>query len=139
MDLHHLTQEEAGHVEVVDGHVAEQAAGGGDVGGRRGRRVPAGDDELLQAADLPAGHPLAHLGEGRVEPAVEADHDGRVQALDVLPARVDPGQVEVDRLLAEHRLARPYRGGEQVDVGSRGGGDDDGVDACVTEERPRVL
>src|SRR5262249_60347860 len=76
LDLYHFTQEEPGHVEVVDGHVPEQAAGRGDVGSRRGRRVPAGGEKMLQAADLPAGQPLSQLGEGRVEPAGAAGAGG---------------------------------------------------------------
>jgi hypothetical protein len=115
------------------------AARAGDVGGRCGRRVAAGDQELFQPADLPTRHPLPDLGKGRIEPPVKADHDGGAQPLDLLPAGVDPGQVQVDRLLAEHRLAGLGARGEQVDVGRRGRGDDDRVDARVAQDRPGIL
>jgi hypothetical protein len=44
-------------------------------------------------------------------------------------------QVEVDRLLAEHGLARSGARGQQVDVGRRRRGDDHGVDVGVAEDR----
>jgi hypothetical protein len=120
LDLDDVPEKVPGQVEVVDGHVAEQPAGHREVLDRRRGRVAAGDDELFQPADLAGAYPIPDLLERRVEPPVEPDHHGRIGVCDLLPARVHPRDVQVDRLLAEHRLAGEHRTGEQVDVG-RGG------------------
>jgi hypothetical protein len=118
----------------VDGHVPEQPPGGGDIGrGRRGR-VATDDQELLEGADLARRDPPADVAEGRVEAAVEAHHDPVGEGADLGPAGVDPAEVQVDRLLAEHRLAGAHGPGQELDVGRRGRGDDDGVDRRVVDD-----
>ena len=104
--LDDLAEQEAGHVEVVDRHVAEQAAGRREVA--RGRRlgVAAGDRDLLQPADVARPDPVVDLPERRVEAPVESHHHDGVERRDRRPAFVDPRDVEVDRLLAQHGLAR---------------------------------
>ena len=62
LNLDDVAGEVAGHVEVVDGHVAEEAARDLDVLDRRRRRIAAGDHDLLELADL------AGLDAGRAAP-----------------------------------------------------------------------
>ena len=66
---------EPGHVEVVDGHVAEDPARHLDVGQGRRRRVAAGDAHQVHVADVAVCDPIAHLGVAGVEAPVEADHE----------------------------------------------------------------
>ena len=124
-----FAEHEARQVEVVDHHVAEQAARHPYVGQWGRRRVAAGDDYLVQGADLAGGHPFAHAAVGGVVAAVEADLDWYAAVAHLLPARCHPLQTEVDRLLAENRLAGLRGGDDQVDVGVGGGGDQHRVDA----------
>jgi hypothetical protein len=106
LHLDHVAEQEAGHVEVVDGHIAEQAAGGRDVLPGRGRRVAAGDRDQLQAADVAGPDAVPDLPERAVEAAVEADHHHRRQRGDLGGGRLhrvaDPGQLG-PRVLG-HRL-----------------------------------
>ena len=46
---------------------------------------------------------------------------------------IHPGQVEVDRLLAQYRLAGLGGSGDQIDVGVGGGRDEDGVDLRIVQ------
>jgi len=65
--------QEAGHVEVVDGHVEKHAAGDLDVGNGRRAGVAADDMEEMRRADLAARDGAADALEIGVEAAVEAD------------------------------------------------------------------
>lgn len=125
---HDVAGQEACHVQVVDRHVAEDAAGLRHVGGRWGGRVAADDRQLHQGSDLAGGDAPVDLGEARVEAAVEADHHARRPVADRPEARVDARQVEVDQLLGEDGLAGRDRADDLVDVVRRGRADDDGVD-----------
>ena len=111
--LHHVVR----HVEVVDDHVKEDAAADGDVLGRWGGGVAAGDPQDVQVADRTVGHPVAHRLVPRVEAAVEADHERDARLLDGRQRAVHLREVEADRLLAEDRLAGLGRRDDQVDVG----------------------
>ena len=73
------------------------------------------------------------LGEVRVEPAVEAEDDRNRGGTGLLPQRVDAGDVQVDRLLAQDRDAGVDGSADQVDVGRGRRGDDDGVDVAGVE------
>src|SRR4051794_20825299 len=100
LDLDDVTGQITRHVEVVDGHVAEQATGAFDVLGRRRGGVAAGDDDLLQLAQFSTLDAVAQRLEGGVEAAVEADHDQGVELADLVSAGFDAGDIQVDRLLA---------------------------------------
>jgi hypothetical protein len=138
VDLHDLAQEIARDVEVVDGHVAEHAARDREV--RRGGRlrVATGHAERADRPDLAALHALVDLAERGIEAAVEAEHHERRPVLDLGPAGVDAGHVEVDRLLAQHLLAGEDRGAEQVRVRRGGRRDEDRVDARVLDGVARL-
>ena len=82
-------QEEAGHVEIVDHHVPEQAARGRDVADRRRAGVARQDRDEFHLADLAIGEALAQAREVRVEAAVEADHQRRAGLLDDREAALD--------------------------------------------------
>lgn len=134
VDLDDVAQEEAGHVEVVDRHVAEDAARDLDVLHRRGGGVAADDGQLLQGADAAVGHGRVDRGEGGVEAAVEAEHDGGRHGIELGAGGLDVLHVQGDRLLAQDRLAG-LGGREEVgDVQGGGRADDDGVDVRVGED-----
>ena len=134
-DLHGLfAEQEAGHVEVVDHHVPEQSPG--TLKKSQGRRewIPAADYGLLQAADLAvAGSPVQRAVAG-VEAPVESDLKRHTGLSENCPAGVRPLHVQVDRFFAEHRLPRPRRAFDQIAVGTRGGGDTNGIEGGITEQ-----
>ena len=138
MHLDDVAQEEAGHVEVVDGHVAEDAAGNLHVLGWGSGGVARDDEQVLQIANLSLFKLGVNRGEGRVEAAVEAEHNGHGHGAQLVTGGLDVLHVQSDRLLAQHGLAG-LGGCEQVgDVQRRGRADDDGVDPLVGEDRVHV-
>ena len=120
MHLDDVAQEEAGHVEVMDGHVAEDAAGNLHIVGRGSGGVARDDEQVLQVADLALLELSVRRSEGRVEAAVEAEHNGHGHGAQLVTGGLDVLHVQSDRLLAQHSLAG-LGGGEQVgDVQRRG-------------------
>ncbi len=118
-----VPREIARHVEVVDGHVAEQPAGGLDVARRGRRRIAAGDDRELEPADLPELEPLAQRSIGGVEATVEADHhDGRSAAISPQQARARSRPMSIG-FSHEYRLAGLGRRHDERHVGVGGRGD----------------
>ena len=73
--------------------------------------VHKGVERLFEGADLTFCDTRPDVAEGRVEASVEAHHHPIGERADLGSAGVDPGQVEVDRLLAQHRLAGTHRAG----------------------------
>ena len=122
-----LAQQEARHIEVVDHHVAEQAARRSDIGWRRRRRITADDGEQLERTDLAGVHPPLQRGEVHVEAAIEADHQRHARPLHGIEARAHAIGGQVDRLLAEDRLAGRGSALDVVDVGRRRRTDQHGV------------
>ena len=130
MHLRDVARQIARHVEIVNAHVAHEAARGLDIG-RRGRRgIAAGDDCQLQSADFSALQPLTQCPEGGIEPPVEADHHPRLAAGDLAPARLRALQIQIDRLLTQHRLAGLDRGRDQRHVGIGGSCHQDAADVA---------
>ena len=133
-----LADEPGDEVEVVDGLVAEEAPGDRDVLGR-GRPVVARDEvDDFDRPDFSFPDPppdLPVLGEGA---APEPDRDGDVGRGRFGDDGPDPGEVEVDRLLAVGGLAGAERLAEQVDVGVGGGRDEDRVERVRGPDRRRV-
>ena len=111
----------------MDHHVAEQAAGGLDVFGRRWARIAADDGGHFDLADVALAEARREVGEARIESTVEADHQNRLVLLDHLEAGLDALDREAHRLLAEHRLAGVGGGLDQVGMGGSGGGDQNRV------------
>jgi hypothetical protein len=133
-----LGQEEARQVEVVDHHVPEQAAGDPDVVQRRRRGVAAGDYHLFDPADLARLHRVPQCLVGGVVAPVEADLDRHPAGLDLGPAAVDPGDIQIDRLLAEHRLAGLGRLGHEIHVGVGGRRDQHRLHGRVSQHGAHV-
>ena len=105
-----LAEQEARHVEIMDHHVAEQPARAL----RRSRPAAAtGSREITLTISIapasPARSRVSQRGEIRVEAAVEADHQRLAGSADDGEAAPDAVGVEIDRLFAEHRLARRHR------------------------------
>ena len=142
---HHLfARHKARHVEVVDGHVAEQPARFDDEFHRRQAAVAAGHDDHLDRTHLAGAHRVIDGAVVGIVTAVEADLDRYAQSRELGAGVLDPFEVEVDRLLAQHRLAGAGRGRHQIDMGGRGCGDQHRVHGALGERgldigrRPRA-
>ena len=134
-----LAQQEARHVEIVDHHVAEQAAGARDVGDRRRPRIARQDGDDLRLAHFARRQALLQRREAGVEAAVEADHQLGLGVGDHLQAGAHALGREVDRLFAEDRLAR-FRGLlDQVGVGVGRRADQHRVDVLVADDVGNAL
>jgi len=121
-------------IEVVDQHVLEDAARAADVLDRRRARIAAGHHQHLGLADLAGVEPALERGERRVVAALEPDHARDLGLGDRRGARARALEVEVDRLLAEDRLAGRRRAQDQVGVRIGARRDHDGIDAGVGED-----
>ncbi len=128
-----LVQQPARHVEVVDGEVAEEAAAGRDEGRRRRRGVVADQVQRFQRADLAGRQPRLQRAVVRIEALVEGDVERLRRPLQRDSVGAQPRQVEVERLLAEHRLAGRQRRQHEVEVGAGGGGDQHRRDRRIGE------
>ena len=84
MNFHRLVaeQQEPRHVEIVDHHVAKQAAGRGDVADGRRAGIARQDRHEFDLAHFAVGQAAAQAREIRIEAAVEADHQRRAGFLD---------------------------------------------------------
>ena len=133
-----LAEHKPGDVEIVDHHVAEEAARPGDIGKGRGPGIARGDRNDFERADRPLGDALAQRGEIGVEAAVEADHQRRAGLSDHFEAGADAIDVEVDRLLAEDRLAGAGGALDEIGVGVGRRADGDRVDVLRCEDRVDV-
>ena len=100
--------------------------------------IAAGDDDLADLADPPGVDGAADRGEGAVEAAVEGQHHPAAHALDLGGGAFALGDVEVDRLLAEHRLAELDRLQEQADMGVGRRADHHGIDVRPGDRRHRI-
>ena len=87
-----LGEEEAGHVEVVDHHVTEDAARGGYVAGWRWIGVAREDSDDLNLADGAGAQTPLQLGEARIKTAIEAYHQGNAALLHHIEAGLDAGR-----------------------------------------------
>ena len=130
-----LGEEEAGHVEVMDHHVAEEPARALDILDRRRTGIARDHADDLDRAGLAGAEAAFERGEVRVEAAVEADHQRLAGFADHLEAAADAAGVEIDRLLAEHGLAGGDGGLDQVGMGIGRRADHHGVDAGIGEDR----
>ena len=124
----------ADHVEIVDRHVDEDAAGHLDVGQRRSLRVARRDLDDLHVADAAALDDLVHVLEVAVKAAVEANLILHARALDLVEHDLDLVQIVVDRLFAEDVLAGARRldGDRRVRIRRRA--DEHGLDVRVFED-----
>ena len=107
-DLNRLVAgEPAHHVEVVDDRVVEDAVRHRrDVVGRRDLRVAARQHQHLRAPDLASAHGVMQRAMAGVVAAVETDVERHLRLGHDASAIVHALHVEIDRLLAEDRLAR---------------------------------
>ena len=74
-DFDDFWHEESCHIEVVDGHVAEDPSRNFDVLLWGRRWVTADDDQLFQIADFASLYPAVDRGKVWVKAAVEAERD----------------------------------------------------------------
>ena len=131
-----FAHQEPRHVEVVDHHVPEQAAGPPDVLQRRRCRIARRDLHQLDGADAAGVDLVAQAPERRVEPAVEPDHQRHPATGGGGHGPLPAGQVQVDGFLAEDRLARLRCLLDQVGVQVGGCGDEDAFDGGVGQDLP---
>ncbi len=116
--------EPAGDVEVVDHRVVEDPVGHlSHIVRRRDLRIAAGDDRHLEPPDFAGGDGIAECPVARIEAPVEADREGHLGLRQDAGSAVDLGEVEIDRLLAEDRLAGAGRAADQLGMGMGGGAD----------------
>ena len=125
--------EEPCHVEVVDHHVPEQAAGPFDVRHRRRGRIARGDLHEFDGSDAAAVDLVAQTPERGVEPAIESDHQRNPAPDRRGDAPFRPGQIEIDGFLAEDRFAG--RGGlfDLISVQVGGRCDEDAFDGRIAQ------
>ena len=64
----------------------------------------------------PASMALLHLCDGRIETAVETDPERHSKLLHLRQAFVDPRDVQINRLLAESRLAASGGSKDEIDM-----------------------
>src|SRR6185503_8933173 len=103
-----------------------QAAGDGDVGGRRRRGIVRGDLQALDAADDAAVQARLQRLEVRIEAAVEGEQ--HVRPGQCLRGAAGARVVLVDGFFAEDRLAGGRGAQAVVEVGVGGAGDDHAAD-----------
>jgi hypothetical protein len=108
-----LVEHEPRQIEIVNRHVAQEAARLGQVSARRRLRIARRDDDLVQRSDFARADRIARGLVARVEPPVEADLHGGFRPRDPFAAEGDTREVEVDRLLAERSLPKCGRGGHR--------------------------
>jgi hypothetical protein len=123
-----FAEQKSRHVEIVDHHVAVQPAGARHVARRRRRGIARQDRHQFDLADLSRGDPRPHRREVRIEAPVEADHQAALGGTHNLQAGANARRVEIDRLLAEHRLAGAHRALDQVGMHVGRRADHDRVD-----------
>jgi hypothetical protein len=116
-------QNPAKHIEVMDQHVAKDAARGLDVLGRRCARVAAGDDEHLGVADLACVHAGAGGVKRGVKAALKTQHAGHARSLHGGGAGLSAGDGQIHRLFAKNMLAGGGGAGDQIAVGVGGRAD----------------
>ena len=126
-----FAHDETGHVEVVNGHIAEHAAGDAHVLRGRRRRVAGDDQQRFRLADAPGLGIGFHAAELWVKAAVKADEQRHVVLFNHFQAVAHAGEVEVYRLFAEDSLAVAGGHFNQIRVGVGGGGDQHGVNVRV--------
>jgi hypothetical protein len=99
-----------------------------------GARVARGDLDELDVPDLTGVDARPHRPEVGVEAAVEADHQRGALLLDDGQALAHARDREIDRLLAEDRLAGDRRLLDQVGVHVGRGRDEHGSDVVVGDD-----
>ena len=136
MDLDRLlAEQEARHVEIVDHHVAIETAGALDIAHRRRAGIARQDGDQLDAAGLAGRDAAVHIGEARIEAAVEADHQLALGRGDDLQAGLDARRIEADRLLAEDGLAGLDGALDEIGMGVGRRADGNRTDRLVVHDR----
>src|SRR5688572_32437166 len=111
-----LAHHPARHVEVVDHHVAEQATRATHVLERRRRRIAARYRQCRERADPARGDLTPDACEAGIVAPVETEMQEDARLLRHGQAARRALEVEIERLLAEDRLARAGAGLDQVCV-----------------------
>ena len=118
----------------MDHHVAEETARNLDIGDRWRSRIERGDRQQFSLADFTRFQRLLEPAEIRIKAPVEPDHDRLVGPRHLLLAGACPRQTEIDRLLAQNRLARSNRRFDQIRMRIRRSRDQDGVNRRVGDD-----
>ena len=140
IDLSDLAaRQEARHVEVVDHHIIEDAAGNLDIGYRRRLRVAGGDLDDIDLADLAAADHVVNGAVVVVEAAAEADLELDACFLRRVDGSVHLGQIIVDRLLAEDVLASVSSLDDVLGMGVGRGADEHCFDLGIVQDVICVL
>ena len=130
-----FAQQEAGHVEIVDRHVAEDAAGAGDVVDRRRAGIAAEVMVTISTSPMVPASMAARTApkcgsKRRLKPTISVALVSRT----TLRQALTRSRLEVDRLFAEDRLAGAGEGLDQVGMGVGRGADHHGVDVLRRED-----
>mmetsp|Transcript_43153 Transcript_43153/g.116574 ORF Transcript_43153/g.116574 Transcript_43153/m.116574 type:complete len:390 (+) Transcript_43153:363-1532(+) len=128
-----LAHEEAGHIEVVDGHVLEDTPAALHVAEWRWSWVARAELGNNRAADLVVGDSLAHTRKVRVKAALQGGHELDVGDLACVDGLDRLRKIRRDRLLAEDVLARRGARLDLISVEARRRADPNSLDVRVVD------
>ena len=132
---------EADHIEVMNGHIEEDAAftGDGDVVFWRHNGITRGDANLVQAADGVILQVVFSLCKSGIETAIEADEEFTVTGVDLLAGGEGVWDGEGEWFFAENVFMLRGGGGDEFGVGIGGAADKDDGNIGVGDGFKRVL
>ena len=129
-----VVQQEAGHIEIVDHHVTEQAAGTFNIVDWRRARVTRCDLNKLHLTDLTGINTGPNISEMRVKAAIETDHQFCFVFGNHLETGTNTLSAQINRLFAENGLSGLCGLFDLVRVHVCGGADQHGLNGLIGKD-----